>query len=159
MTQAILGLGSNIGDKKQNIFIASDLISKLGTNFKISPLYETFPHGFEIQPNFVNAVCVLEVNFSPWEFFDCTSSIEKKLGKNKSFLNAPRAIDIDVLMWGNHVFNTPNLILPHPRISDREFVLRPLIDLLPELIHPVTKKTIYEMYNDIKSVNGSMRRI
>ena len=63
MTQAILGLGSNIGDKKQNIFIASDLISKLGTNFKISPLYETFPHGFEIQPNFVNAVCVLEVNF------------------------------------------------------------------------------------------------
>lgn len=159
MTEVIIGLGSNIGDKKDNILTAYALISKVGSNPRISSFYETLPQGFAIQPNFVNAVCVMDVNLIPWEFFHYSSLVEKIIGKNKTFLNAPRLIDIDILMWGNQEFITPILTTPHPRMAEREFVLRPLIDILPKLVHPVNKKTAFEMYQDAKDSNGLMRRI
>tara|TARA_Y100000814_G_scaffold239504_1_gene183824 strand:+ start:2484 stop:2963 length:480 start_codon:yes stop_codon:yes gene_type:complete len=159
MTEVILGLGSNIGDKKQNILTAYDLIAKVGSNAQISPFYETLPQGFAVQPNFVNAVCVVDVNLIPWEFFHYTSLVEKTVGRNKSFLNAPRLIDIDILMWGDQEFITPILTSPHPRMTEREFVLRPLIDLLPKVVHPITKKTVFEMYKDAKGSNGLMRHV
>ena len=88
-----------------------------------------------------------------------TSLVEKTVGRNKSFLNAPRLIDIDILMWGDQEFITPILTSPHPRMTEREFVLRPLIDLLPKVVHPITKKTVFEMYKDAKGSNGLMRHV
>jgi 2-amino-4-hydroxy-6-hydroxymethyldihydropteridine diphosphokinase len=146
MARVFLGLGSNIGDKQQHIRKAISLISELGTLHKISHLYLTEPVGGIKQEWFLNCAVEIETSLHPEKLLSLVKSIERKLGRKKTVKNGPRSIDIDILFYGDFLVNTKNLVIPHPLIQERRFVLQPLMDLDPFFIHPVLKNTIQELY-------------
>lgn len=137
-----LGVGSNLGNRKANLLSAISLLSGISTVRKLSPIYQTSPVGFEKQPDFLNMACLVSISYEPEEFLKEIKAIEKKLGREKSFKNGPRLIDIDILFWGKEVIKTKNLQVPHPRAAEREFVLRPLSRIAPSLVHPLLRKSV-----------------
>jgi 2-amino-4-hydroxy-6-hydroxymethyldihydropteridine diphosphokinase len=152
MEKVVLGLGSNVGDRPGNIKKALKLIS-LSQNFDIlavSPVYETEPWGFKNQKKFINCAVICLCRSRPPGLLEELFMIEKKAGRKSRKRWMPREIDIDVLFYGNRKFRGKNLIIPHSRIQHRNFVLKPLTDLIPEFIHPVLKKTISHLYRHSK---------
>ncbi len=113
----------------------------------ISSLYRSQPVGYATQPDFLNVVCLAQAGPTPWELLQKAQKIEEKLGRTRSFPNAPRTIDIDILAYGDLVLDTRTLTLPHPRLHQRAFVLLPLIEIAPEWRHPVFGKTATELLN------------
>ena len=148
MLVVFLGLGSNIGDKEGYIKKALNLISKIAEVKKKSHLYLTEPIGKTKQEWFLNCVVAIETELDPKRLLSCLKSIERKLDRVKTVKNGPRTIDIDILFYGDHIVKTKNLVIPHPLLQDRLFVLQPMMDLNPYLIHPVLKKTIQELYKN-----------
>jgi 2-amino-4-hydroxy-6-hydroxymethyldihydropteridine diphosphokinase len=146
MPSVLLGLGSNIGNKEENINKALDLISEVCEIKRISPLYLTEPVGAIKQEWFLNCVVEVKTDYDPEKLLSYFKSIEQKLGRTKRIKNGPRSIDIDILFYEDQIVKTKNLIIPHPLIQERLFVLKPLMDLNPYFIHPVLKKTIEELY-------------
>jgi dihydroneopterin aldolase/2-amino-4-hydroxy-6-hydroxymethyldihydropteridine diphosphokinase len=146
MLSVLLGLGSNIGNKEENISKALDLISEVCDVKKISPLYLTEPVGAIKQEWFLNCVVEVKTDYDPEKLLSSFKSIERKLGRTKRIKNGPRSIDIDILFYEDQIVKTKNLVIPHPLIQERLFVLKPLMDLNPHFIHPVLKKTIEELY-------------
>jgi 2-amino-4-hydroxy-6-hydroxymethyldihydropteridine diphosphokinase len=146
MPSVLLGLGSNIGNKEENINKALDLISEVCEIKKISPLYLTEPVGAIKQEWFLNCVVEVKTDYDPEKLLSYFKSIEQKLGRTKRIKNGPRSIDIDILFYEDQIVKTKNLVIPHPLIQERLFVLKPLMDLNPYFIHPVLKKTIEELY-------------
>jgi len=146
MPIAYLSLGSNIGDKEAQITQALDRLAKVSTVKRISPFYLTEPVGLKDQAWFLNCVAEVETEKDPEKLLSALQSIEKKMGKTKIKINSPRTIDIDILFYDNQVVNQKNLVIPHPRLHTRLFVLRPMMDLNPDFVHPVLKKTIHELY-------------
>ncbi len=146
MVKVFLGLGSNIGDKEKNIHDALSHLSDFCTIKKISHFYLTEPVGDVKQDWFLNCCAKIETKLAPEDLLIHLKAIEQKLGRTKTVKNGPRCIDIDILFYGDEVVKTKDLLIPHPRIQGRLFVLRPLLDLDPEFIHPVTKISIQEMY-------------
>jgi len=138
-----LSLGSNLGQKEKNIYRAVNLLkNKAGEIKKVSSLYNSPPWGFIHNENFLNIVISIETQLSPEELLNTILNIEKIMGRvrnNNGYES--RIIDIDILFYNNIVLNTPNLIIPHPHIEKRLFVLVPLAEILPNIIHPVLKKT------------------
>ena len=147
LTTVYLGLGSNLGDRHQNMLRAIELLQKSGIGIRqVSPIYETAPLGYKDQPLFLNAVCQgTTFSLRPDELLRVVKGIEVRLGRTPSFRNAPRIIDIDILLYGNEIITTPQLIIPHPRLRERAFVLLPLADIAPHLQHPVTQESMEEM--------------
>jgi len=140
-----LALGSNLGDRLTNLKQAlSSLTPQLDVKAK-SQVYETPPWGFEDQPKFLNQVIKAKTYLDPEPLLKHLKRLEVALGRKESFPNGPRLIDIDVLFYDDLVWNKPSLIIPHPRLHERGFVLLPLVELAPDLVHPVHKKTIREM--------------
>ena len=148
MPIAYLGLGSNIGDKEAQITQALDRLAKVSTVKRISPFYLTEPVGLKDQAWFLNCVAEVETEKDPEKLLSALQSIEKKMGKTKIKINSPRTIDIDILFYDNQVVNQKNLVIPHPRLHTRLFVLRPMMDLNPDFVHPVLKKTIQKLYTE-----------
>ncbi len=148
MPTALLGLGSNIGDKEGYIDKALGLISELYEVKKVSPLYLTEPVGNIKQEWFLNCVVEIKTDFNPKKLLSSFKSIERKLGRIKRVKNGPRCIDIDILFYGDQIIKTKNLIIPHQLVQDRLFVLKPLMDIAPHFIHPVLKKSIEELYKN-----------
>jgi len=148
MPVVYLGLGSNIGDKKRNITNALCLISEICEVKKKSRMYLTEPIGNIEQDWFLNCVVEIETEIEPKQLLSCFKSIERKLGRAKNVKNGPRIIDIDILFYGNKIVTTKNLVIPHPLLHERLFVLQPMIDLNPDFIHPVLKKSIQELYKN-----------
>jgi 2-amino-4-hydroxy-6-hydroxymethyldihydropteridine diphosphokinase len=146
MPVVYLGLGSNIGDKQGNIASALCLISKICEVKKKSRMYLTEPVGNIEQDWFLNCIVEIETEIEPKQLLSSFKSIERKLGRAKNVKNGPRIIDIDILFYGNNIVNTKNLVIPHPLLHERLFVLQPMIDLNPDFIHPVLKKSIQELY-------------
>jgi len=148
MTVVYLGLGSNIGDKEQQIKNAITFIGDCCKVIKESPLYLTEPVGLSDQDWFLNGVVEIETDINPKILLSKVKSIERKLGRKKTVKNGPRCIDIDILFYGDQVVQTKNLVIPHPLIQKRLFVLQPMKDLNPCFIHPVLHKTIKELYDE-----------
>lgn len=151
MNEIFLITGGNIGDRKKNLETAATLINEeIGKISQSSKIYETDAWGITNQPAFYNQIHIVESKFSAKEILNKILNIEEKMGRVRTIKNAARIIDIDILFFNDDIINEPNLIVPHPQILDRRFVLKPLNELVPEMIHPVFKKNIHELLEDCK---------
>lgn len=140
-----LALGSNLGNREENLKQAiASLPPQMDVKAK-SHVYETPPWGYEDQPRFLNQVVKAQTYLQPDLLIKHIKRLEVALGRKATFRNGPREIDIDILMYDDLVLNTPILILPHPHMHERGFVLLPLMDIAPDLVHPLTGKSVREM--------------
>ena len=143
-----LGLGTNLGDKEANLHAALKQIKEqIGNIVSLSSFYVSEPWGFESKNSFVNAVCEVKTCLQPLQILKITQNIERELGRTHKTINGiynDRLIDIDILMYDNRVIKTPELSIPHPLICERHFVIEPLIEIAPELTHPITGKKLKE---------------
>jgi 2-amino-4-hydroxy-6-hydroxymethyldihydropteridine diphosphokinase len=144
MERVFLGLGSNLGDRAKNIRRAVRLVGSIGRTrvVSVSSLYETEPVGYADQPDFINAAVEIETVLTPRELLCEIKGIERSMGRKKTFRFGPRVIDIDILLFGNLTVDEPDLVIPHPRMLERRFVLMPLVEIAPQAIHPVSGETI-----------------
>jgi 2-amino-4-hydroxy-6-hydroxymethyldihydropteridine diphosphokinase len=145
MTMAYIGLGSNLGDRMVTLRTAVLRLEPLGRIAGISSLYETEPIGYLEQPPFLNAVVALDTELAPGELLSALLRIERDLGRKRSFPNAPRTLDLDLLLVDELVLDNPELTLPHPRLHERAFVLVPLAELAPEMVHPGSGQAVREL--------------
>lgn len=141
-----LSLGSNLGDRAAHLRLAVERLQEAGTVSAVSSFYETEPVGVKEQPWFVNGVAALETEKTPRELLDFLLRLEKSMGRDRRLSQGrrekgPRTIDIDILLFGDRVIQEPGLTIPHPAMHERRFVLEPLTEIAPEVIHPVLKKT------------------
>jgi 2-amino-4-hydroxy-6-hydroxymethyldihydropteridine diphosphokinase len=155
-TTVYLGLGSNLGNRQENLDQALKLLALRMRLGKVSSIYDTEPIGNVNQPRFLNLACEAFTRLSPEGLLALVKGIEQKMGRY-SRSGEPRIIDIDILLFGDKVINTRDLVIPHPQIADRSFVLVPLAEIAPDVIHPVIKKTIKEMNQAIKEVQGVLK--
>ena len=133
MTLAYVGLGSNLGDREALLRRAAELIGAL----RLSEIRETEPWGYVTQPRFLNAVAEIETELPPRRLLDHLFDVEARLGRERIGPKwGPRTIDLDLLLYGDEVIDEPGLVVPHPRLLEREFVLEPLADLVPLLKIP-----------------------
>ena len=134
MTVAVLGLGANIGDRRQNLAAALRRVdAHPGIAVEaVSALYETPPWGKTDQPAFLNAAARIETSLSPRALLDAILEVERSLGRERGERWGPRTLDIDILIFGTAALNEPGLEIPHPRLAERAFALAPLLDVLPE---------------------------
>ena len=150
-----IGLGSNQGNREQLIEKAIELLSvALGAPIQQSTIIETEPWGFESDLQFLNMVACFNCNLQPLELLDLTEKTEKELGrttKSSGGIYKDRPIDIDILLYGNRVIESKRLTIPHPRLHERLFVLEPLKEISPQLVHPIFQKTIAELTDSIKT--------
>ena len=140
-----LALGSNLGDRLSNL---KQAIAALPPQMEVktkSSIYETMPWGYEGQPKFLNQVIKAHTYLDPEPLLKHLKRLEVALGRKESFPNGPRLIDMDILFYDDLVLNSPSLVLPHPRLHERGFVLLPLMEISPDLVHPVNKKSVREM--------------
>ena len=140
-----LALGSNIGNRQKNLSAALQMLREVVDIHKISSVYETEPVGYLDQPRFLNMVCYGQTASSPDGLLRSAKAIEEALGRQPSFRNAPRPIDIDILLYDNLCLETEHLTIPHPRMSERAFVLVPLAEIAPTAIEPISGKTVQEL--------------
>jgi 2-amino-4-hydroxy-6-hydroxymethyldihydropteridine diphosphokinase len=145
MHPLFLALGSNIEDRKWHIETAIVLLREKVRDITVAPLYETKPRYFEDQQNFLNTVLRGSTNLEPHELLHVTQTVQKEAGRVERFRNGPREIDIDILFYDDVIYKDEELEIPHPRLQERDFVLRPFSDINPDFSHPVLKKTIREL--------------
>ena len=136
LSEVYLSLGSNLNCKIGNIRKGVDLLSQVSDGILVSSIYETTPKGFVSQPSFLNAVCKIWTHLDPYQLMDALICIETSLGYQRPFINSPRILDIDILLFGDLVFTSSRLTIPHPAMVHRGFVLIPLVEIAPTAIHP-----------------------
>ncbi|MFH0914028.1 MAG: 2-amino-4-hydroxy-6-hydroxymethyldihydropteridine diphosphokinase [Chloroflexota bacterium] len=145
-----LGLGSNMDNRKENLARALELLAQRVSIVLSSSIYDTAPVGNADQPRFLNMVCQGTTRLAPMGLLMIAKAIESKMGRVAKVPNAPRPIDIDILFYGNQKVNSPDLVIPHPRIAERAFVLVPLAEIAPELVHPALGKKIKELRKKVE---------
>jgi len=159
VTEAVtvyLGLGSNIGDRQENLDKALNFLSQRLRMGKISSVYDTEPVGNTEQPRFLNLVCQAYTRLEPAGLLSLAKGIESKLGRTGKS-NAPRTMDIDILLYDEQVIETPELVIPHPKMTERAFVLVPLDEIAPDLVHPVSGKTVKELLQSVTEKQGVLK--
>ncbi|MBU2063556.1 MAG: 2-amino-4-hydroxy-6-hydroxymethyldihydropteridine diphosphokinase [Candidatus Omnitrophica bacterium] len=151
--KAYIGIGSNLGRRKLNIQNALSLLTRKNTVklLKISSFYETKPVGGPKQPGFLNAAAIVRTELSPKQLLSLLKDIEKRLGRNFNSVRwGPRPIDLDILFYDKRVMRTKDLTVPHPQVTERLFVLRPLAQIAPRYKHPNFKKTVKKLLDELK---------
>lgn len=158
MVHVCIGLGSNIGGRARNLLSAYDriLAIKEVKLLKLSKFYETAPVGGPPQPMFLNAALSIKTILSPSQLLEQVQHIETLVGRVRTIRWGSRNIDIDILLYGDQVVNDDQLKIPHPLMHTRSFVLEPLAEIEPNTVHPLFKKTIFELYNELKISAGMM---
>jgi 2-amino-4-hydroxy-6-hydroxymethyldihydropteridine diphosphokinase len=142
MNQVYLLIGGNIGDRNANLAAALSLIGKyLGHVINTSSIYETEAWGFTEQPNFFNQAIYIQTNFNADVLMSEILNLEKTMGRERSIPMGPRIIDIDIIYFNDEIINKQSLIIPHPKMSERRFVLLPLAEIAPDYLHPVLNKS------------------
>ncbi len=148
--KVFLSIGSNLGNRKENCLKAIEEIKKISIKIKkISSLYETEPWGIKDQPSFINLAIEVETTISPKELLSAIKEIEKTLERKETYRWGPRTIDIDILLYDNLIIDDNDLKIPHAHMHERDFVLKPLSEIAPDTIHPVLKKPILQIYNNL----------
>jgi 2-amino-4-hydroxy-6-hydroxymethyldihydropteridine diphosphokinase len=151
MNKAYLLTGGNEGDRYLNMQQARANIEHIcGELIQVSSLYETAPWGNPDQPDFLNQVLLIGTKLNPRDLLKAIFSIEEKGGRIRSVKNGPRTIDIDILFYNDLVLVERGLVIPHPRIAERRFVLEPLNEISPEFVHPVLQKTVHNLLLECK---------
>ena len=169
---AYLGLGSNLGDRYNNLRMAYRLLrlpqspfprkgeptpNGILTHLRSSPIYETAPWGITEQPDFLNCVLEVQTSLSPQDLLRWVKRVEATMGREKSPRFGPRNIDVDILIYGDITVEEPDLQVPHIRMHERAFVLVPLADLAPRLLHPTLGRTIEDLAASLAEVEGARR--
>lgn len=148
MAIVYLGLGTNIGNKRRNMITAAALLAeRVGDVLALSNFYETEPWGFESENFFLNAAVKMKTSFLPLELLQITQQIEKELGRTEKSNGVyhDRIIDIDILLYDDEILQTPELTLPHPLMHERKFVMDPLSEIAPFVIHPILKERVIDL--------------
>ncbi len=152
---AYVGLGSNLDDRLDHLSWALDAIEgRVGCLTAVSSAYETEPVGVTDQPRFLNAVCRLDTGLGPRALLNAMLEIEVERGRVRTVKDGPRTLDLDLLMYDGRVMDEPGLQVPHPRMDERAFVLVPLAEIAPELVHPVSGMTAREMLGRLPEPQG-----
>ncbi len=156
MTVAYIALGSNLGDRGKNIERALGLLGKTpGVRpLKVSRLYQTKPEGYRDQPDFLNGVAQVETGLSPRELLGRLKQIEKEVGRRRRCRNGPREIDLDLVLYSRRVIRGGGLTVPHARMHRRGFVLHPLAEIAPGVVHPVLRKRIGTLWRELSHEGG-----
>ncbi len=142
-------MGANLGDRLEHLNRALKHIGVWSEVLTVSRCYETKPVGYTDQPDFLNIACLAATGLSPDELLRNCKLVERRMGRQASFRNAPRPIDIDILFYDNLILASPDLTIPHPRIKERAFVLAPLADIAPGFVHPVHRLSVHEMLRQV----------
>ncbi len=158
LKKIFIAVGANLGERKRQIDLAFKALGETSGihSVKMSPLYETEPVGGPAaQGKYLNGVIEIETDLSPQDLLARLLEIEKSLGRERSLKNAPRTMDLDLLFYGDKIMEEPGLRIPHPRLHERTFVLKPLADLAPDFVHPLLKKTVKSMLKDLNPYENS----
>lgn len=154
-----LSLGSNLGDREENLRMAIEHLKQLGEIRSVSSFYETEPVGYTNQPMFVNAAVALETELMPRQLLSRLLAIEQSMGRKRIIAKGPRTIDLDILLFGHSIVDTPSLVIPHPAMHERRFVLEPMVEIAPDVRHPVFKQTMRELRDALGPEAGVVRKL
>lgn len=157
MARAFIALGSNLGDRPVNLAQAISILKRFSTIGRRSPIYETEPMYVSDQPMFLNMVVEIETELTPRELLTSLKAAEKQLGREGGVRYGPRLIDLDILFYEDQVVNEPHLKIPHPHLAERVYVLKPLCDIAPHLIHPVSGSTMDKLLSNLPDQGGIER--
>ncbi len=154
MAITYIALGANLGDRDAALRAAIARLGALGVVEAVSPFFDTAPVGYTEQPRFLNAVARLRTDLPPRDLLRGLLAIEASLGRVRTIRWGPRAIDLDLLLYDDIIIDAPELVVPHPRLHERRFVLEPLATLAPDLTHPLLKRTVSALLASVTDQAG-----
>lgn len=156
--EVYLSLGSNLGDRRANLKEALRLLGESLEVASVSLVYDTEPVGVGEQPRFLNLMCCINTDIGPMQLLSLIKGIESSMGRDLSLRNAPRVIDIDIILYGDTIMKSPELIIPHPRMRERAFVLVPFAEIAPEVVHPITGERIDDLATRVEGRDGVVKK-